>query len=127
MGIISRLYKRRCLTSRQSTAEGFQEEITNHTNWLQPGDDPQPVGDLQPTDNLQPDDRDQITPEDYVKNLSGYLLDPQSVAAYNEWAKTFGVEISKEDVSCNLCDQIRITDHFIPLARANNPQCGVED
>lgn len=38
---------------------------------------------------LQPiNDRDEITPEDFVKKLGGYLLESQSVVAYHGWIET---------------------------------------
>lgn len=48
---------------------------------------------------LQPiNDRDEITPEDFVKKLGGYLLESQSVVAYHGWIETLGVSLEDEEV-----------------------------
>ncbi|KAL8717256.1 MAG: hypothetical protein Q9225_005488 [Loekoesia sp. 1 TL-2023] len=65
-----------------SSAKGFEKERTENFNWLQPLDD-----------------RDQVTPEDFVKKLSGHLLESQSIIAYNGWAHGLGVDVSEEDLT----------------------------
>lgn len=73
----------------QSKARDFEKERKDHMIFLQPEED-----------------REEITPEDFVKEIGSALQEPQAVSAYEEWAKTLGVEINKEIV----CRGFPLTD-----------------
>lgn len=51
-------------------------------NWLQPGEE-----------------REIMDPSAYVSDLGKTLLGDDDAAAYREWTRTLGVEMSQDDVS----------------------------